>query len=251
MLQTWWASFPATPSPCNHWDAPWHTSRLRWTISPYFTLYSPWRTFKLRRVIFTGIDLHQFVGEWLPCHWGDTSVGKTCEWTKLTIVKWAHLCWYKLFMLIRVANPIFSGFWAWGLSRSPPGHPPQAGQTVEGKKSLKKRRNFQGCSVSVKVSLDYRPAALGPTSGTTSVFRISTGNGLDYGSRIAFIHGSGDTQSFWIASPINGEANYAKPGPIASPPVGDWCNIEVRHQVVNCPTRWSLFCHWGICVREI
>ena len=80
------------------------------------------------------------------------------------------------------------------------------------------------------MNLDYRLSAPGPTAGSTSVFRMSIGdNWTNYGDRIAYIHPTMDNSS-WITSPINGDPN----GGVllfSSPPVGEWCSVEVVHQV--------------------
>ena len=54
-------------------------------------------------------------------------------------------------------------------------------------------------------------------------------NWTNYGDRIAYIHPTVDNSS-WITSPINGDPN----GGVllfSSPPVGEWCSVEVVHQV--------------------
>ena len=79
------------------------------------------------------------------------------------------------------------------------------------------------------MNLDYRLSTPGPTAGSTSVFRMSIGdNWSNYGDRIAYIHPTKDNKT-WMTSPINGDPN----GGVllfSSPPVGEWCNVEVVHQ---------------------
>ena len=84
--------------------------------------------------------------------------------------------------------------------------------------------------LSLKVSLDYHTSAPAPASGNSSasVFRMSIGGDItNYGDQIALIRYWNNI--FWILSPINGEVNWETP--ITSPPVNDWCSIEVVHQV--------------------
>ena len=77
--------------------------------------------------------------------------------------------------------------------------------------------------------MDYRPLA--EAIGTYSVFRMSIGKDwTDYGDRIAYIHPV-NTSYFWLSSPIDGNNNWAGSGLIASPPIGEWCSIEVVHKV--------------------
>ena len=67
----------------------------------------------------------------------------------------------------------------------------------------------------------------------SSVFRMSTGEDWNaYGDRIVFIHLISPA-NLKLSSPVNGDSNYLGPGPIASPPVGEWCNIEVVNQLEN------------------
>ena len=79
------------------------------------------------------------------------------------------------------------------------------------------------------MSLDYHTSAPALATGaSSSVFRMSIGGDLtNYGDQIAFIRYWDNY--FWILSPINGEENWGTP--IPSPPLGDWCSIEVVHQV--------------------
>ena len=126
-----------------------------------------------------------------------------------------------------MANSFFPGFQARGLPRLSAGHPSQAGQTVEGKCVLKIFLEISDHCL--KVSLDYRTSSPALATGaSSSVFRMSIGGDLtNYGDQIAFIRYWDN--AFWILSPINGEANWGTP--IPSPPLGDWCSIEVVHQV--------------------
>ena len=78
------------------------------------------------------------------------------------------------------------------------------------------------------MSLDYRLSA--PSTWDTSVFRMSIGNDwTNYGDRIAYIHPNNENFT-WMSSPINGDPN----GGVLlfpSPPVGEWCSVEVVHKV--------------------
>ena len=78
------------------------------------------------------------------------------------------------------------------------------------------------------MSLDYRLSA--PSTWDTSVFRMSIGNDwTNYGDRIAYIHPNNENFT-WMSSPINGDPN----GGVLlfpSPPVGEWCSVEVVHKI--------------------
>ena len=185
-------------------------------------------------------NLINFVNTWIK-ESDYLVVGGIPVWTRLVdghslpLSSIVHVCWF-IFRSFssRVANPFHHAPWARGLQRQPTGNPAKAWETVEGWKASKDNCYVSLCS-DFKVSLDYRPSAPGPAdwTGMSSVFRMSTGEDWNaYGDRIVFIHLLSPT-NLELSSPVNGDSNYLGPGPIASPPVGEWWNIEVVNQLEN------------------